>query len=99
VIDPELSEAIAIFIGFGVKPCPSPDESRLFVHSGKEKTQKLVPIIQKLFVEMDEVSVDWNSMNLNQATDHVVAVLHKKNPELSEIALKALGWLYSWNNR
>ena len=94
-----LNEAIPIYIGKGFTKAPMPDRIRLAHEIGKEEAEALLPEITALLSEMDSIPVDWTSMDLNAATDHVVAVMRERHPELDHDALRALDWLYSWVNR
>ena len=38
-------------------------------------------------------------MDLNQATDHMIAIMTARHPELTAEALKAIDWKYSFDWR
>ncbi len=99
MIDNALSDAICIYIGKGRTKAPSPDKSRLAFEIGHNTAAELLPRIEALVSEMDSIEVDWNRMNLNQATDHVMAIMRERHTHISEDALMALDWLFSFSWR
>lgn len=97
--DGTLSKAIAIYIGKGFTKAPLPDKDRLIREAGSVEAQHQLPRILAILEEMEHIPVDFAVMDLNSATDHVIAIMRRNHPELSDTALNALDWLYSWAHR
>jgi hypothetical protein len=97
--DYDLNEAIIVFIGYDLLKAPVPDRVRLAYQLGQDKADAILPRVRAIIAEMDEVPVNWSTMDLNAATDHVIATIRERHPELSDRALLALDWLYSFANR
>ncbi|HMO67339.1 MAG TPA: hypothetical protein PKE25_01520 [Novosphingobium sp.] len=97
--NPDLNRALPIYIGKGFTRAPMPDENRLARELGPEPARRIMPEIRAVLAQMGAIPVDWQTMDLNAATDHVMAVMQQNNPGLSAEAMDALDWFYSWVNR
>ena len=95
----DLNRAIVVYVGKGFAKAPMPDKARLAHEMGPAFAREAMPHIAALLDEMSAIPVDWQAMDLNAATDHVIAAMQTRHPELSQAALDALDWLYSWVNR
>ena len=99
MIDDDLSEAVVVFIGKGRTRTPLPDKLRLAREMGDKRAALLLPQVRAIIAEMGEIKIDWTRMDLNAATDRGIALIRDLHPELSDAALDAVDWLYSWSNR
>lgn len=99
MIDRAFSEAVVVFIGKGRTRIPTPHAVRLSFEMGSEGARALLPRVRALIEEMGVIPVDRNRIDLDAATDQVVATIRERHPELSDGALLALDWLFSWSAR
>lgn len=92
-----LSTAVIIWTGWGQVAWPSRDEARLVDRFGSEATADLLPQIRKLeedFYSSDArfVVADLKAMGEAAADD-----FRQKHPEISEDAVQALAWCYTFD--
>jgi hypothetical protein len=44
------------------------------------------------------IEVDWSTHTLVSATETATTEMHRRHPELSDDAIKALSWSFSYNH-
>lgn len=93
-----LSKAIVLFIGFGEAFAPDHDPTRLVREFGAAEAAILEPKVRAILDELARIEVDWSKHTLVSAEQEVLAKMHARHPDLSEEALRALGWdfTFSW---
>lgn len=93
-----LSKAIVLFIGFGEAIAPHHDSARLVREFGAAEAAILEPKVRAILDELARIQVDWSKQTLLSAEQEVLAKMRARHPDLSEEALRALGWdfTFSW---
>lgn len=96
-MDPQLiSSAIVVFIGQEIGPVPGPGQERVTEAFGPSLGKELNEIIDRLEAEFYEV-VPRPDESLNDACDRAVAVFSSRHSEISQDALNAFRWRYSYD--
>ena len=95
----EISTAVVLYIGFGVESHPRHDIERLNRAFGPAQATELTKRVKELIVEISSFVVDWNANTLISGTAQAREFMHKQRPELSDQALDALAWDFSWSWR
>lgn len=96
--DPRVSEAVVVWTGFGQAAAPVRDEALVERHFGELVLDRM-PLVRMLddeYYESDAryVATDDADMERRSAADF--RALH---PEVSDEAVKALAWCYSYDYR
>lgn len=92
----ELGRATILYLGFGHASWPQHDEAGLVREFG-ERAPVLMEAVRRLREEIGRVAVDWSAHTLASATDMARSEMKRCHPELSEAALDALAWEFSYN--
>ena len=93
----EISEAIIAWTGWGDELRPVRDELRLVQHFGDERTQDLLPIVQRLEREFYESDARFTVADLATMGAQAAAQFRQKHAELTEDAIQAFAWCYSYD--
>lgn len=91
-----LSKAIVLFIGFGEAFAPDHDATRLVREFGATEAAVLEPKVRAILDELGTTRVNWSKHTLVSAEQEVLATMHARHPGLSEEALRALGWDFTF---
>ena len=92
----DLSNATVLFLGYGRASWPQRDEATLARELGAEKAAALREQIDALCDEMQRIDVDWSTCSLAEAGDDARAAMRLRHPELSDDALDALRWQFTY---
>ncbi|MDQ2838907.1 MAG: hypothetical protein M3Y89_16055 [Actinomycetota bacterium] len=97
-MDPRLiSEALVLWSGWHIKSWPDRDDERVIDRYGRDAALDLLPVIHRLADEFYESDARYFAADLiemgNQAEDRFRG-LHS---ELTEEAVGALGWCYTFD--
>lgn len=95
----QLSEAVVVWTGFGETARPARDEERIVRMYGSEAAATLVPAIRRLedaFYESDAWRHEASLVQVGHKASDRFVVLH---PEISDEAVKALAWCYTYDHR
>ena len=95
----DLSRAIALYLGWGVEKAPSPDLRRLQDEFGSAQGRLLGQRVEAIVREVAALSVDWSTESLEAARERVAGIIRDRHPELTEEAVVALLWHFSWTWR
>ncbi|MBD3214668.1 MAG: hypothetical protein GF311_18805 [Candidatus Lokiarchaeota archaeon] len=95
----DINRAIVLYVGIEKKSFPMVEEKRVFKEFGPKKGKKLLKYVDQIFHELYNIEIDWNEHSLVSATEFVCEEIAKRYPKLSESAIQALGWDYSYNWR
>lgn len=93
----DLSEAVVLYLRFDDAPMPRHDHERLLAQFGPDKGQEIGQRVETLMDELGRVKIDWSAHSLDSGTDAARAEMKAKHPELSERALDALAWKFSYD--
>jgi hypothetical protein len=96
-IDDARSEAMILFLGRGISPYPKRDPERLTERFGNGDGFDLIRYVQSVLDEMYDVQPDWSQGDLASETDKALNRVRTNHPELSDDALAALRWSFSWD--
>lgn len=94
----ELSEAVRVYLGFGTASWPQADTNSLTRRFGNRADQ-LHEQIGAILNEAEQFSPDWSKSNLAQATRRADAHMRKVCPELTDEAIRAIVWAWSYWNK
>ena len=94
-----LNEAITVYLGYGSESFPDLNRRRLADRFGDDTASKLVPILDGLLDELGAIHVDWKQHSLQSAGDMAARAMKERHPELSDAALKALDWKFTFDWR
>jgi hypothetical protein len=98
-VDPYLSRAVVLFLGFGSSSFPKRDSDRLVKDFGSTEGTAMDTRVRALIDESDRIEFDWSKHSLGSAADEAGRILHERHPELSDEAIGALGWRFGFVNR
>jgi hypothetical protein len=96
--DPALvSKAIVVWVGWGKTPIPWTDDQRVVKQFGEELARLLLPEVNRL--SRDFFSSDAHTRVRDLAEKGRVAAeqFRSRHPEISDEAVKALEWTYTYN--
>jgi hypothetical protein len=98
--DPSLlSTAIVVWTGRGQLSWPQPDDTRVVDRFGTDVAATLLPQIRELKDEFYASEASLVVADLKEMGDVAAAQFRKKHPELSEDAIQALAWCYTFANK
>lgn len=95
----ELCRAIVLLVGRGQNPNPALDPSRVIAEFGASEGPRLARTAMAIVDEAFAVPIDWAAHTLQSATEKVGTQLRARHPELSDEAISAILWEYSYSNR
>ncbi len=96
VVDEVGSEAVVLFLGRGSSSFPTRCPEQLVARFGEERAEELRRYVEGLLGEASSRSVDWTQRSLAIATAEYEAEVRSGHPELSDEAVAALGWEFSY---
>jgi hypothetical protein len=95
----ELSNAVILFLGFGSALTPREDHARLVQAFGTTQGAAIESQVAALVNEVGKIQVDWSKHSLESARDIVRSEMHARHPGLSDAALRALAWKFTFDWR
>ena len=96
-MDPKvISSAIIVFVGKGLSPFPIPSRNRVLEVFGPALGPDLNKVIDALSDEFYEVE-PLPDETVIEATERATSTFVSHHPEISEDAVKALRWSYSYD--
>lgn len=98
-INSELSEALIIYVGWGSSRAPKSDDSRIIERFGPSKGKSLLEALDVIFHDVNSMPIDWSTHTLVSAGQAARDHAHRKYPDLSDEALKALEWKFTFDWR
>ncbi|HET6246294.1 MAG TPA: hypothetical protein VFE47_01245 [Tepidisphaeraceae bacterium] len=94
----ELSNAVVLFLGFGSASSPRMDNEGLIQAFGKAGL-RLESQVLSLIDEVSKFKVDWSKDSLESAGHMIHDEMHRRHPRLSNDALRALAWKFTFDWR
>ncbi len=70
-----------------------------FPKFGSEKGAELASQVTALVHEMNGLAIDWSVQSLESAGDIIRKEMHHRHPDLSDKALRALAWKFTFDWR
>jgi hypothetical protein len=95
----EISQAIVLYIGYGVSLSPINDRNKITDTFGMQKTEELVNKVILIIEEANQVSIDWSQMDLATAGKVVWTAMHNRYPDIEIQALDAIAWKFTFDWR
>jgi hypothetical protein len=92
-----LSQAIVIWAGLGETPWPAREESRLVDRLGADVAIAVLPRIRELEKEFYTSDARFVVAGLKEMGDRAAEQFKQTHPELSEEAIEALAWCYTFD--
>jgi hypothetical protein len=92
-----VSQAIVIWTGWGQTAWPARDEARLVQHLGSETAAEIFPCIRELEADFYASDARFTAADLKEMGDKAAVHFRKAHPEISEDAVEALAWCYTWD--
>ncbi|RYG13769.1 MAG: hypothetical protein EON96_12290 [Caulobacteraceae bacterium] len=93
----DLSEAVTLYLGYGSHAWPHRDAGRVTARFGLLKGLGLAAEAKRLDDIVGTGSIDWTVDDLSSATTRVRLRAAEVTPTLSEDALDALAWAFSYD--
>lgn len=98
--DPGLvSEAILVWTGWCETSWPVRDEQRLVARFGEKIAENLLPVVRELERQFYESDAHLRAADLSAMGALAARRFRMLHPELSEDAVDALAWCYTFDNR
>ena len=94
-INENLSKSVVLFSGYGVESYPGEYPDRVSDAFG-ELDYGLLGQVQAVFTELDQLKPDWANCSLQEAGRWAKSQMQLMHPDLSENALDALEWTFTW---
>jgi hypothetical protein len=97
-LDPaELSAALICWTGWEDTPWPQRDERRLTRQFGSEATADLLPQLRKLEDDFYATDARFVAPDLETMGRIAADQFRRQHPEISDGAVQALAWCYTWD--
>jgi hypothetical protein len=94
-----LSDAIVTWTGRGRTSWPARDEQLVVEEFGTERAAELMPLIRQLVDDFYTSDAVHTVADLKEMGDKAAAQFAARHPEISEAAVDALAWCYTWDYR
>jgi hypothetical protein len=94
-----LSEAVIIWTGWGETSSPDRDDERVVRHFGPLVAAELIPRIVDLEQDFYQSDARHTVADLKEMGDTAARQSRARHPELSEDAVQALAWCYTFDYR
>ena len=94
---PLLSQAIVVWTGRGRTAWPSRDERYVVEQFGEDVAVTLMPAIKELAADFYLSSARDTVADLSEMGDVAASEFRSRHPEISEEAVQALRWCYTYD--
>lgn len=92
----DIGFGIVLYLGFGLSSSPSCNSAGVVNEYGPS----LLPQVLSIVDEAGRIDVDWSSgLTLEAAGNFVKHEMEKRHPELTDEALNAIAWKYTFDWR
>jgi len=95
----DLNKAVILYLGHGMLVAPLPDRSRLVLMFGEQRATELEPLVKGLLSEIGSIQIDWNTLSLDAGGRFARSEMQRRHGELSDEALAALEWKFTFDWR
>ncbi|MHB1597265.1 MAG: hypothetical protein ACYCO9_23235 [Streptosporangiaceae bacterium] len=92
-----VSSAIVVWTGWGKTSWPSRDENRLVEVFGSDMAAELLPRLRELEDEFYASDERFVVADLGEMGDAAAEQFRRVHPELSEDAIRAFAWCYTYD--
>jgi len=90
-----LSDAVVVYLGYGVERIPAESDARLIEKYGDE-AEVLGRKVKGILSDLNSITPDWSVHSLDSGTKWALEQLKRRHGNLSADAMSALGWAFSW---
>ena len=87
------------FLGYGYTPYPQESKDRLASVFGVELAEQVVPALDQILEKINKRWFDWKARRPDNSCTVAKEEVRSMYPELSENALVAIEWAFTWWNR
>jgi hypothetical protein len=94
-----ISDAIVVWTGRGTRAWPDRREGRLVEAFGADAAAQLIAVVRSLAQEFSRSDAAFTVPDLAEAGDVAAAQFRRVHPDLSEEAVQALAWCYTYDNK
>jgi hypothetical protein len=94
-----LSKAMPCLLGYGYTPYPQQGKGRLGSVFGVELAEQIEPTLDQILTKINDRWLDWNARKPDNSCTMAKEEARSMYPELSEEALVAIEWAFTWWNR
>ena len=91
------SHAIVVWTGYDQSSWPARDEDRLVAEFGLELATELVPLVRRLDDDFYASDAHLTASDLSTMAQEASAAFRGLHPEISEEAVAALTWCYTYD--
>ena len=92
-----VSDAIVVWTGWGRTSWPRRDEAQLVEHFGADKAPDLMRTVSRLVAEFYESDAHLTVADLVEVGNAAAARFRGSHPELTDDAVDALTWCYTFD--
>jgi hypothetical protein len=86
-------------LGFGEAPSPRRNREKLAIAFGPQRAGEMERAVEAILDELGKITVDWHQHSLESAGDMVYQEMHRRHPGLSDAALRAMRWKFTFDRR
>lgn len=97
--EPSLSTAIILWTGWGRATWPVCNESGIYQQFGADVADALSPRIRAIYEEFFQSDAKNTVAGLNEMGERAAAEFRSRHPEISDDAIEALAWCYTYENK
>jgi hypothetical protein len=94
-----LSDAIVVWTGYGRASWPSRDDASLIARWGEDLARDLLPEVLRADREFSESDARFTVADLVAMGEVAAERFRELRPELTESAVRALAWCYTFDNK
>jgi hypothetical protein len=95
----DVSRAVLLFLGFSTASSPHADRDALLREFGVEHAAELERGVASVLDDLFRIQIDWSAHSLASAGEFATKQIRAGHPELSEEALRALDWKFTFDWR
>jgi hypothetical protein len=92
-----LSEAMVVWTGYGEAVSPRREEARLVTVFGDEGATSLLPHLRRLEADFYESEARHDAPDLVQMGRQASDEFRRRHPDVSDAAVEALAWCYTFD--
>jgi len=91
-----LSKALQLYLGYGDAPFPQQNAQAVTAEFGSDLGPDLISRTRAVLRDAGDLRPDWDAMSLLSAKDWVERDIKDRYPGLSDTAVSAVGWAFSY---
>jgi hypothetical protein len=95
-MDDVLSRAVQLYLGYGSASYPQEDAAAVTEEFGAERGAQILWRAQSVIRDAGDLRPDWKTHSLGSAKEWAEGEMKARYPDLTNGALSALGWAFSY---